>query len=79
MRRGYNHAMHAYPYLYRMEHETLTDDQLEQYARGYVLARPQGRAAYWHRLDHNWIPANQDARMDMSFLGFLGVLLKVFA
>lgn len=79
MQRGFRHAMHGYPYLYRMEHEPLTDRQLEQYARGYVLAKPEGRAAYWHAMPHNREPASRDARDDKSFLAFLGVILKVFA
>ena len=77
MQLGFDHAMKGYPYLYKLEGQ-LDGTDLEQYARGYVHARPTGRAAFWHQMPHNQEPAKHDANQDTSFLGFLKVLCKIF-
>lgn len=78
MQSGYNHAMEGFPYLWNLDRDDLTRDELREYARGYLWSRPNGLAAEQKAYSGNLKPAQDDAEIPGSFFAFLAVIAKCF-
>lgn len=78
MQLGYNHAIDGWPYLWHLDRERMSDEEIRSYARGYLLSRPEGRAAEQKQYPGNLIPARRDAGDDANLVAFLKLILKCF-
>jgi len=78
MQLGYSHALEGYPYAWKLDVSRMTDEQIRNYARGYLWSNPVGKAAKQKQFRGNITRAKRDAEWDEGVFGFFKLLGKCF-
>lgn len=75
---GFDHGTRGFPYLWKLDRSKATEQQIMDYARGFLLSAPEGKNLERKYYPGNIVPAIEDAKQDVGIMGFLKALVKAF-